>query len=49
MHPIRFFLDEIYQDYWGVPRTRQGHARNQEKAGIWLRSRPRRQVDSRRP
>lgn len=48
MHPIRFFLDEIYQDYWGVQEARQPRVRKQEERGFWMRSRPLKQIDSRK-
>lgn len=47
MHPVKFLMDEIYHDYWGIPENRKGRVRRQEAPAIWFRSRPARQTDSR--
>ncbi|WP_274629339.1 hypothetical protein [Arvimicrobium flavum] len=46
MHPVKFLMDEIYHDYWGIPERRQGRVRRREALGKWFRSRPPRQDDS---
>ncbi|WP_442578033.1 hypothetical protein ACSBOB_21060 [Mesorhizobium sp. ASY16-5R] len=39
MHPVRFLFEEIYRDYWGIPRGRKEPARRASEAPGWLRSR----------
>lgn len=40
MHPLKFFLSEIYEDYWGIPDDRKQQNRRRSRPGLWLRSRP---------
>jgi len=48
VHPLKFFLDEIYEDYWGIPANRPARKRKQEERGLWMTSRPPRQIETRK-
>lgn len=47
MHPVKFFMNEIYRDYWGIPDERKAPQRS-EQPGMWLRTRPSKVEEARR-
>lgn len=46
MHPVQYLFEEIYRDYWGIPRAGESRERTRRNAPVWLRER--RSSDARR-
>jgi hypothetical protein len=41
MHPVQYLFEEIYRDYWGIPRSRDSRERVRRNTPVWLRERQR--------
>jgi hypothetical protein len=39
MHPVSYLFEEIYRDYWGIPRQTERRERKRQDAPAWRRRR----------
>ena len=40
MHPIAYLFEEIYRDYWGIPKAERARERKRPEAPAWSRRQP---------
>jgi hypothetical protein len=41
MHPVSYLFEEIYRDYWGIPRASERRERKNPNTPMWRRERQR--------
>ena len=42
MHPVSYLFEEIYRDYWGIPRAGERRERKRAEEAGWRRQQTRR-------
>jgi hypothetical protein len=40
MHPVSYLFEEIYRDYWGIPKAERARERKRPEGPAWRRRRP---------
>ena len=45
MHPVSYLFEEIYRDYWGIPKAERARERKRPEGPAWRRRQPRHRSD----
>ena len=40
MHPVSYLFEEIYRDYWGIPKGERTRERKRPEGPAWQRRQP---------
>jgi hypothetical protein len=45
MHPVSYLFEEIYRDYWGIPKAERARERKRPEGPAWRRRQPQNRGD----
>jgi hypothetical protein len=45
MHPVSYLFEEIYRDYWGIPKAERARERKRPEGPAWHRRHPQHRGD----
>ena len=47
MHPVAYLFEEIYREYWGIPKAERARERKRSEGPSWYRRQPQHLSDKR--